>query len=384
MTPEEQAAADKSWADLLITPVTVAPVNEPLMVSDVEGVSDEEYTATIERLLHEQVGEGWEEVREVAIEALKANPDDETAKTNLLHYKRPKSQLWVLPQANCTEKYPRWSLGKANVMSIKPSNTEEFKVGDIPWHRSPEDKYVLMLDNVVTVFGKLEHAGRYGDATAGRALDKAFGRYTRTSLDNDFVVDECCAEMSSDGDDFGSYEPTQSLTWSAPPVDAVGQIINPIQVETVLPRSEGIPARSYVENDAEHYRPEMLQLLPSDFEDKDLGIKGRTSDGTPQGHVEVFVLSEVLKAMQDFDAAEPESLNGARDARFAKFVQQRFETQPFVAPKAEAMEEYALPEHREDAVTARLREITAKQVRTMRERLSALGIYRSANPLSQD
>jgi hypothetical protein len=32
MTPEEKTAADKSWADSLITPVTIAPVKEPLMV----------------------------------------------------------------------------------------------------------------------------------------------------------------------------------------------------------------------------------------------------------------------------------------------------------------------------------------------------------------
>jgi hypothetical protein len=232
--------------------------------------------------------------------------------------------------------------------------------------------------------GKLEHAGRYGNATVGRELSKAFGRKTGTSLDKDFVGDEGGAEMNNDGDDFGSYEPTQSLTWSSPPVDAVGQVIDPTQDEHVMPQGyvtledgteHPTPMHSVVENDIPHRRPEMLQLLPAKFREDELGIKDR---------VGAFVLSEVLKAMQDFDLSEPESLNGTRDARFAKFIQQRFKTQPFVAPKAEGMEEYALPEHREDEVLARLRKITAKQVRTMRERLSALGIYGSANPVPQD
>ncbi len=91
MTPDR--ISDKSWADALIAPVTVAPAREPLMVSDVEGVSDAEYTATIKRLIHEQVGEGWESVREEAVEALKTNPDDETAKISLLKY-----QQWKLQQ----------------------------------------------------------------------------------------------------------------------------------------------------------------------------------------------------------------------------------------------------------------------------------------------
>jgi hypothetical protein len=230
-------------------------------------------------------------------------------------------------------------------------------------YRSQKDKYDLMLDNVVTgENGKLERVTRYSKTTAGREGAKAESRYTRTSLDKDFVVDES-AEMNNDGDDHGSFEPTQSLTMTPEPET---------QIETVV-LHEGSSAHSYVETDAEHHRPEDLQILPPDFKARELGIKDR---------VGAFVLSEVLKAMQDFDLTEPESLNGTRDVRFAEFIQQRFKTQPFVAPQAEGMEEYALPEHREDEVLARLRKITAKQVRTMRERLSALGIYRSANPVS--
>jgi hypothetical protein len=254
-------------------------------------------------------------------------------------------------------------VGKAGVMIDKD---------DILGHRQPEDKYVLMLDNVVTVRGKLQHSRRFSNATAGREFSRALGRYTRTSLDQNFVkgVDTVhSAEMNSDGDDFGSKEPTQSLTWSPPPVDAVGQIIDPARIETVILSESG--PRSYFENVAEHYRPEMLHLLRPDFKEKRLGIKDRA---------DAFVLVEFLKAMKDFDTeTEPESLNGTRDARFAQFIRERFKTQPFVAPKDAGMDS-PLPEHRQDVVTARLGEITAKQVRTMRERLSTLGIYRSANP----
>jgi hypothetical protein len=247
-------------------------------------------------------------------------------------------------------------------------------VGEIPpvrFQRAPEDKYILMLDNVATHFGELEHtrssepmfgACGGGTKTAGRQLHQAQGRYTRTSLDKDFTkANNPGAEMNTDRDDFGSYEPTQSLTMNPEPET---------RIETVVLSENGGPARSYVENDIPHHRPEELHLLPADFWDDELGIKDRA---------DAFELLEVLKAIRDFDVLESGEVSAARDARVAKFVRQRYKNRPFVAPKDEGMEEFALPKHREDEVRDKLRNQTPKQLRRKRERLAALGIYGSTN-----
>src|ERR1700722_21025160 len=102
-TPEEIGAAkinaaaaernlsDKEWSDAQITELAVVPVKEPEpepVVSPVEGVSDVEYAAGLERMLHEQVVEGWELIREEEEARLKLNPDDATAQYQLLGYQQ--------------------------------------------------------------------------------------------------------------------------------------------------------------------------------------------------------------------------------------------------------------------------------------------------------
>ena len=91
MSPEE--AKLRGFDQLTAVKVGV-PVEQHLR-SDIEGVSDEEYAQKITQMLDDQLDEGWEVIREEAVEALRANPDDEHAKDSLLMYEQRRRQQMV-------------------------------------------------------------------------------------------------------------------------------------------------------------------------------------------------------------------------------------------------------------------------------------------------
>jgi hypothetical protein len=264
-------------------------------------------------------------------------------------------------------------------------NPDGSEIPDVRFHRAPEDKYILMLDDVVNVTntgqgrGKLETKpwgemfGKGGSKTFGRQLADALGRGTRTSLDKDFTKAGLSAEMNTDGDDFASYEPTESLTWKPPLVDAVGQLIDPEIIETVVLSKNGGPARSYVENVRPPSNPAGVAMLPANFEDKALGIKGTTADGTPQGRIDVFVLRAELQMIEDFDAQDVGEPGEARDVRMAIYRARRFSKAR--TPADIGLGDYQVPAQHWKRVLARgVEKSTPKKVRMQRERLKALGV----------
>jgi hypothetical protein len=86
---------DREWSESRFTEVVereVVEPPEPLPQSPEPSVSDEEYAAKIAEMLHQQVIEGWELILDEATAALKINPDDETARYQLLGYEQWKRQ----------------------------------------------------------------------------------------------------------------------------------------------------------------------------------------------------------------------------------------------------------------------------------------------------
>lgn len=489
VTPEEREAqaindknlSDRAWGDSLITPVTVAPVKESLMTSDVPGVVDEVYTATIKRLIAGQLDEGWELVREEAELAVGPTPQwGEASMDSLMPMPEksfvPKSDVrftgtrqeatersgvpqslvfdpdtsswtvvgppkgtyptlpWHVVASRCEhgvmivnpESAPKSHICQGcriglmlGVPRKTPATVDSFTAKKIihtgrhnphkdkcdPTQRHTSGKQVQVVGkpwpylskfqpspilqtratgiiilvpptpttipyNVVTYFGKLEHVGRYSNATVGRELAKALGRGSQTSLDKDFTTDGHSAEMNSDGDDFGVFEPTVSLTMNSEPETQI-EVTVPHKHITIDGTRYPTPAHSFIENILPIHSPADLQMLPADFEDKALGIKGRTSDGTPRGRIDVFVLAAMLKAIEDFNREDTGPNGEARDVRLAKFISRRF------SMKSDdlGLDDYPVPDHQKAEILERGREaVTPKKVRTLRERFATNGI----------
>lgn len=85
LTPEEKAFAAFNKVEVKVTP-------RPYDKSPIPEVSDADYAASINEMIESDVAAGWDIIREEAEEALNLNPDDEHAKTQMLHYEQWKRQ----------------------------------------------------------------------------------------------------------------------------------------------------------------------------------------------------------------------------------------------------------------------------------------------------
>lgn len=85
LTPEEKAFAAFNKIEIKVEP-------RPCEKSPIAEMSDADYAASINEMIESDVAAGWDIVREEAEEALNLNPDDEHAKTQMLHYEQWKRQ----------------------------------------------------------------------------------------------------------------------------------------------------------------------------------------------------------------------------------------------------------------------------------------------------
>jgi hypothetical protein len=206
-------------------------------------------------------------------------------------------------------------------------------------------------EGVCTKWGKLvPDCWHPADVSDGAAIRRAFDQYTRTSLDKGFKrtgESRLGLELNSDGDDTAPFEPTMSATMGLPSVEEI--------VEHVVIYPDG-GRKSYFERETTaHHDPDMLTLLPSDYQNEELGASNT---------IDLLVLFRVAEVITQFDLLDHDG-HDLRDERIAAYI--RRTSKGYTLPSAGSF----TSELDERIIRMRLRRITAHMVRTMRERCSA-------------
>lgn len=140
-------------------------------------------------------------------------------------------------------------------------------------------------------------------------------------------------------------EVEKSVTMEVPSVDEVK--------EHVVLYPDG-RAKSYIERQTtEHYKPEMLELLPHDFTNESLGIRN---------NIDALVLYVIAQAITEFEMLYGDERN---DERVVASIRRRAKTYQTVLSGSFTSDAV------ERTVRMRLRNVTVHQVRELRERLEA-------------
>jgi hypothetical protein len=200
-------------------------------------------------------------------------------------------------------------------------------------------------EGVVTEFGNLvpDAWHSFNRITPGRAIAKALGQYTKTSLDQ--------RRFDDDGNEI-EFEPERSVTMNLP------SDTDEIQETVALSEHDG-PARSFVERVlAHHHKPELISMVPATFSDKSLGFKSRADA--------LFALAIV----QCLTSSPPDpGENWTYNERLAALIRRHAaQYRPLVGQGAFVSDSETV------AVRERLAGMTPDSVRRFRERMANLGI----------
>jgi hypothetical protein len=125
--PEERAVSDERWAKELFREVKHP---EDVPKSPDPTVSDAEFARGIERMLNDEVAQGWELVRETAEATLRQNPDDETAQIQMMSYQQWKRRQSLPPE-------------RRNAFVVTTAKPKAERVG--VWARASDGQYYIRV-----------------------------------------------------------------------------------------------------------------------------------------------------------------------------------------------------------------------------------------------